>query len=466
VNRDTFNFTPDFEDLVIASYLADPEKFYCRGDLLKPAYFSSVVSSLTMQCIGKYQQQYYRLPTWEALTQLLEDETASANGDVKAAHDYLQKLRAVPTNDIEYAVNRVVLFCRERSTLNAVKHVARCLRDGKLPEEGCTKLFEEALHVGESLDDLGYILHHSVDTVVDKVIQPGFGIRTGLPQFDAIWRTGWAPGWLIALVAPPKRYKTMSALNVALSVVGHAVAEDVIYFACEISQEQAILRALHNLSGLTEEFMFDSTESFKAQAKAAIAEKIGANLVIKHFPIGTAKIGDLKSHARMLVKQLGIKPKMIVVDYADTVLSSDTTQPQHVQQANVYKEVIAMGKELGACVLMPDRCTAEAVGLKVPNLKSFQGAFAKGGIVDIAMGLCATDAEYHKNILRTFVFINRHGPAFQHFQGSVDPFLSRINFGDQIEYHPDDDSGNNDKPPRKASNRRGPEVQMPDELAA
>jgi hypothetical protein len=415
-----------------------------------------------MQVIQTYQQQYSRVPAWETLAQILTDECQVTGTEQKVANDFIFKLKALPTEDIDFVVDRVVLFCRERATLNAVKHVAKYLREGKLPPEGCTKLFEEAFRVGENLDDIGYILHHSVDTVIDKACNPGFGLRTGIPQFDSIWRTGWAPGWLITLLAPPKRFKTTAAINVALSVAGFGVGEDVLYYPCEISQEQAALKAFYNISGLGEDYMFESVNSFREAVKAAIHEKIAGNLIIKHFPIGTASITDIKAHAKMVIKQLNIKPRMIVIDYADTVRVADPSQPRDVQQANIYKDAIAFGKSVDACVLMPDRCNAETVGLKVPNLTSFQGAYAKGGIVDIAMGLCSTEVEYTENILRTFVFINRHGPRCQHFRGKVDPELSRINWGEAIPYDPDDNEP--ERKPRRSSNRGGGGGNMPDEL--
>lgn len=87
---------------------------------------------------------------------------------------------------------------------------------------------------------------------------------------------------------------------------------------------------------------------------------------------------------------------------------------------------------------MPDRCTRDTVTQPVPDMQSFQGAFAKGGIVDIAFGICATDAELLNNVLRFFIFLNRHGPALQHFQGTVDPAAYRIEINKEIEYDPDE----------------------------
>lgn len=454
MDRQAFNFNTEFERQILAALIAEPDKFYCRGDLLQPEYFSGVPAILTMRCLVKYQRQYSRLPTWATLRQLLTDAAEDTSVDVNNLQEFVTQLAAQPTGDTDFIVDRVVQFCRERATINAVRKVAQSLRDGGLPEEGFTKWFEDALAIGENLDDLGYVLHHSVDSVVDKVMAPSFGVRTGWPQFDNIWRTGWAPGWLIVPLAPPKRYKTTVSINLALNVAGFSVGEDVIYYACEISQEEAAIRAFCNLSGLNQDFMYDSAAAYKEAVKTAISQKIAGNLIFKHFPIGTASMGDLRAHTRLLRKQLGIQPRLIVIDYADTIRISDPSQPPHVQQASVYKEAIALGKESGAAVWMPDRCTADTVDKKVPDMRSFQGAFAKGGILDVAIGLCSTPAEYARNILRFFVFFNRYGPAGGYFQGSVDPELSRVSIGEPIPYNPDEEE--EERPRRRGGNGGNP----------
>lgn len=461
---ETFNFDLNFEDLVLATYIANPDKFLCRGDILKSAYFSSVVSSLLMECVVDYQIKYARVPSWEAIYQLTLDKCTAAGQDPKAAHEYFKKLRALEANDTDYVLDRVIAFCKHRALINAVKKVARQIREGEQVGDEIIPMFEEATQIGENLQDLGFLFHNAVDEVIDKVQSPDFGVRTGFPQLDSIWKTGWAPGWCIALLAPPKRYKTTVALNIALNVVGPTVGEDVIYYACEISGEQAVLKGFYNITGQGEDIMFDTPEAFKTSVREAISQKVVGNLVIKHFPIGTATVGGtIRNHTRMLMKQLGIKPKLIVIDYADTVMAATKTADDkaYITQANVYKEAIAVGKEVGAAVLIPDRLTAEAAEQKVPVKRVFQGAFAKGGIVDGALVLCQTPTEYQKNIFRTFVFVNRHGPAFQYFQGSIDPALSKIDFGDPIPYNPEDEE--KDDKPTKGKHRNG-NTGVPDEL--
>lgn len=439
MTREKFNFSSGFEKLIVGCLVAYPEKFIGRGELLQPQFFRTAIGSTAVKAITEFQRQYSRIPSFDALEQALRDECAKVGIENSEIETYLSELGNTQVDDVDYVVTKVVDFCRERAIIAAIKEGVTAIKEGKAPKNGWTRSFEEALAIGQDLGNLGYMINTDVDEVVDKTLSPSFGVKTGIPAFDRIWRTGWAPGWLIVPLAPPKRYKTIFSLNLATSIAGQAVGGDVIYYACEISAELAAMRVFYGLANLTEDDLIANREDFKTRVKAALEMSMGGRLLVKHFPIGTARVSDIKAHARMAVKQLGLKPRAIIIDYADTVVCADTAAPQHIQQALVYKEVIALGKEVGACIIMPDRCTAQAVDKKVPDMKSFQGAFAKGGILDIAIGLCSTPAEYAENILRTFVFINRHGPAWQHFTGKVDPAHAKIVIGEEIPYNPDDE---------------------------
>ena len=64
---------------------------------------------------------------------------------------------------------------------------------------------------------------------------------------------------------------------------------------------------------------------------------------------------------------------------------------------------------------------------------------------------CATDDEYRSNILREFVFLNRHGRAYQHLRGRVDPESWRIEMTEEV---PWDEPKPEDEQKRRPSKRR------------
>jgi KaiC/GvpD/RAD55 family RecA-like ATPase len=457
--RETYDFSTDFQDLIIACVINHPEEFSPFGQILESKFFLGVHATIVAQCALEHNREQGRFPSWEALGQMSINRQKINVGDDEDAREkimaYVKKLKNLDTGDVNYVISQVINFAKERATLIAIKANIADIQAGKIDPKFITRL-EEALNVGQNLDDLGYILHRDAEEVVRKITKSTYGLRTGFHLLDQIWHNGIGPGWLFVILAPPKRYKTAMCLNLAVNIISPSIGENVFYYTCEISQELALARVLYNLVGRGQSDMYRNPEKFIISAREQIQRTVAGNLVVKGFPSKTARISDIKSHAKNVIKQTGIRPKAIFIDYAETIAPSDKNMSEHQQSASVYTEARAMGAELACSIYMPDRCTRETVSMAVPNMTSFQGAFQKGGIVDAAMGICSTEAEYINNILRFFIFINRHGQAHQHLRGTVDPEAMQIEINETIEYEPEDEVG------RRRKTRRTPE--LPDEL--
>lgn len=775
------NFTNEFQDLILGSLLQHPEHFAKHDRVLQASQFSGTHATIVAECVLTYRDKYGRIPGWETLIELCENgarrlEIADDDAPNKM-REYLLRLKEMDTADVDYVLDRVVPFAREREVISAVRKVVENIKDNKPVDYDIVKMFEDALAVGQNLDDMGYVLHAHADAIIDKVMARDYGIPTGYPLLDRVWKTGWAPGWLVVPVAPPKRYKcldpetpvimydgttqpvknvkpgdllmgddstprrvlqagyghgpmyrvtqqngdayvcndahilclksengkedleisaeefcqlaktapsmaqrywqgfktgielpevdvplepyflglwlgdgsshnqeiavgdkdpeietylidyasrlglrtsktrgqgcvglritntqgkpnrvrdalralnvitnkhiptpylltsrrarlqllaglidsdgsavqklglkfvntnktlidnvcwlarslgfkakittfktgiralgyagkahaviiagnlpaipvkvprkkmeatkkhkvlncklkvkpighgryygftldgnhrfllgdftvthnTAFCINLALNMVGPAIGHDVLYYSCEISQELAAIRAMTNITGKNFDYLWGNPEKFKAAVRSSMTQTIAANLLFKDFAAKSATISQIKAHAKMAIKQFGLKPRAIIIDYAETVKSAETKNiKDYQQQYDVYTDARAMGKELGCVVIMPDRCNRETVGLAVPNMTSFAGFFGKGGVVDVAIGLCASDAEFVQNVLRFFIFINRHGAAMQHFRGEVSPDVMQIRINEEIPYEPEEEGG-------------------------
>lgn len=438
-----FNFSADFQDLVLACLIKYPKKFMAYGNIIDARYFEGVHATSACRAALKYYKKEGKFPTWRTLEELVADDAKRMDGNPKEVQEYIVRLSKINTGDVDYVVTKVVDFCRERAVLSAVRTSIERVQSGKLMEGELVKLFEDALSIGVNLDDLGYLFTKDADAVIDKITEKTYGVMTGFKHFDNIWKRGWGPGWLIVPLAPPKRFKTTFCINLAMNMVGVAapVPQNVFYYPCEISQELAMTRALLNLVGLNQDYIYDSPEKFKERIKQAMAQLVQGQILWKAFPAGGATIMDIRNHARIASKTLGIKPGAIMIDYAETVAPSESSKEKkdHRQQADVYTEARALGHEFGCPIIIPDRCNRETVGKKVPNMTSFQGAFQKAGIVDVSFGLCGTEEEIMQNVIRYFVFLNRHGAAFQHFRGKVDAEKYTMTIDEEIEYNPDED---------------------------
>jgi replicative DNA helicase len=464
----TCNFSNEFQDLILACLVQHPGQMLKFDRVLTARQFSGTQATIVAEVALAYVAKYGKFPGWETLVELAEKEArrieVTDDDAPNKMREYLTKLRQLDTSDIDYVTERVVDFAREREVIAAVRKVIDHIKDAKPVDFSVVKLFEDALAVGQDLDDMGYILHAHADQIVDKVTARDYGIPTGYPLLDQVWRNGWGPGWLVVPLAPPKRYKTAFAINLALNMVSPAIGCDVLYYTCEISQELAALRALTNITGKNLDYLWDSPEKFKAAVRESMPRTLAANLLFKGFSSKTATIGMIKSHAKQAIRQFGLNPRVIVIDYAETVRPTDTKNVKdYRQQSDIYTEARALAHELRCTVIMPDRCNRETVGKAVPNMTSFQGAFEKAGIVDVAIGLCATDAEFQQDIIRFFIFINRHGRAHQHFRGSVSPEVMQIRIDEEIPYDPDQEDAA-ERPSRRRRYDDQPSA-LPDDLA-
>lgn len=453
---ETYNFTNDFQDAILACLIRHPEDFYAFGEIIKPEYFSGAAAHEMVSRAIECKQKYGKFPNFGTLANYAFHKAARVNQDhAVEVLEYVEKLAGLDTSDKSTILDLSIQFAKERALYQALTKIHTAQVEGKGTDVNPVKLVEEAMSVGMNFADLGVSLYHHSDEILDKVANRTYGIRTGYESFDALWKFGWGPGWLIVPLAPPKRYKTAFAINLALGIA-QTQDVDVFYYACEISQELAALRAISNLTGWTQEAIYDNKEKAKVATKIALKEKMMGTVWFKGYPSKSTSISEIKMHAKQVIGIYDLRPKAIIIDYAETVRpdSVDKKASDWRQQADIYTQARALGSEFGACVIMPDRCNRETVGKKVPNMKSFQGAFEKAGIVDAAIGLCSTDEEYKHDRLRYFVFLNRHGDAYKHYDGKVDPERMRLTVGTEIDYKPDEDEDEDTKPRRRSYIKR------------
>ena len=131
-------------------------------------------------------------------------------------------------------------------------------------------------------------------------------------------------------------HNTTFALNLALNMVGPGLQYDIIYYACEISQDLALMRALCHLGKVDMDQAYESPQGFKEHVHKAVQSKVAGTLLFKSFASKSTTIGDIRAHARTAIKQLDIRPKMIVIDYAETVKPTERgKESDYRQQANI-----------------------------------------------------------------------------------------------------------------------------------
>jgi replicative DNA helicase len=453
-----YNFTDDFQEAIIACLIKHPEEFMAYGDIVKAEFFNGVSTFKLVSSLEEYQQEYGGWPkTFTVLANYAHDKLVRKNPqEAEEVLTLSRRIATLDTDDWKAVRDRALNFAKERAALQAVKKIHWHITEGKTDQIDPIKELEDALAVGRNRSDQGIILYDDYEKVIRKLYENSeFGVQTGFPMLDTVWKTGWQPGWLVTILAPPKGYKTTFCLNLALSIVNMRSNDgDVLYYSCEMQQEQTTLRLICNLNGLTGDDAFNNLEKFIQKTGAAIKQKMRHHIYVRDFSSKMPTIGDIRADARFVKEQRGLNPRVIVIDYAENIKPAkmEKDRPDYRTSADVYTEARAMGAELGCVVIMPDRCNKETVQKKVPSKGAIQGSFQKEGILDIGIALCATNAELLQNRIRYFVFYNRYGGAPLHFGGKLDRERYRMTIDEVLDY--DESMEENDKQ-RNQRNKSG-----------
>jgi hypothetical protein len=430
---DQFYFGNDMQDLLLACMLQMRSEFHVLASLVKPQFMWGMDAMRIAAAMQDYHEEQGIYPGLVAVDNYLHEKYSRDKADIYAeAHDYLEKLKKIDTKDWQWVKKVTVKFCKERALICAIKEAADLVKTDKVPEGGFTPMFDKAMSIGRDLSDLGMSFVGDAERIVLQATEKTWGIRTGYHLLDGIWRNGWGPGWLVVPLAPPKSYKSTFCVNLALNIAKKATNADmcpIFYYACEISAELTALRGYSIVAGVPLDSMYDDVPKFIAKAKRGLEKWFGiangkyGQILMKSYAAKTATIADIRAHALAAIEAFGIRPRVIVIDHAETIKPNKTNEKErasdHRAQADIYTDARALGQELQCVVIMPDRCNKETVQQPVPNMTSFQGSFEKAGVVDVAIGLCQTDIERARNFIRYFVFMNRHGRQYDYFLGSV-----------------------------------------------
>lgn len=441
-----FYFGNEAQDMLLACMCRSPQKFATVGPLIKPEYMWGLSAVRCLAYMQDYYNEHQQYPTFVFLDAYIQGQCGREKQELyNDCHDYIQKLRKITTRDTDAMVKIVVKFCRERALTIAIKQAAEMLRTNKVPDGGFSPMFDEAMAVGKDFSDLGLCYWDDAEQIIKKVTEKTWGVRTGYPLLDREWLNGWGPGWLVVPLAPPKSYKSTFCVNLALNMtrrIANAHPVPVFYYPCEISAELTCVRGYCRQAGLSISEMHKSPKKFTATVIRKLAKDFtdpdneAGQFLVKAFPSKTAGISDIRAHALHAISAFGIRPKVIFIDHAETIKPNKRVKDasDHRQQADIYTEARALGAELECVVVMPDRCNKETVQHPVPNMTSFQGAFQKAGEVDVAIGLCQTPEERCQNLIRYFVFLNRHGPAYGYFQGKVEDDKFTMGLDTELKY--------------------------------
>jgi replicative DNA helicase len=148
-------------------------------------------------------------------------------------------------------------------------------------------------------------------------------------------------------------------------------------------------------------------------------------LIIKEYPTKSATTNTIKSHLTKLLKR-GLKPGMIIVDYADLLRPVTTRKEKRTELESIYEELRAMSTEFACPVWTASQTNRSGLSAEVITMEQISEAFNKCFVADFIFSVSRTAEDKQNNQGKIFIAKNRNGPDGIVYDIFMDPGSAKI----------------------------------------
>tara|TARA_B100002019_G_scaffold163943_1_gene141476 strand:- start:330 stop:1691 length:1362 start_codon:yes stop_codon:yes gene_type:complete len=385
-----------FQSKIITSLLVDSKFIKQIVDILEISYFDSDSNKFLIKSIKDYFGKYKTNPTMEAIKVLI-DEVENDVLKTSIVDSLRNAWQHRESNDLDFVQEKTLEFCKNQVVKNAIMESVELLESQKYDE--IKTIIDKAMTAGMERD----IGHEYITGFEERMTQQ---TRKTMPtQWDSVndlMDGGLAGGELGVVVAPAGIGKswTLQALG------AHAVKKglNVIHYTLELNAQYVGLRYDTIVSGQPT----GNLQYYKDDVLKAI-NKLKGNLIIKYYPTRTASVNTLTAHLQQCELQ-GIKPDMVIVDYADIMKSTQHFNEKRHQIGHVYEELRGMAGEFDVPVWTASQANRSSLEEDVIGAEKVSEDYSKVMTADFVMSMSRKVEDKIANTGRFHVIKNRFGP--------------------------------------------------------
>jgi len=412
MNESLIKYGTSFQSKIITSLIVDTKFIKTIGDILEVSYFDSDANKFLVKSIVDYFEKYKSPPTMEALKVVIDDVE---NDTLKTT--IVDSLRGAwqhrESPDLEFVKEKTLEFCKNQVIKSAIMESVELLDNQQYDE--IKGVIDNAMKAGVERD----IGHEYITGFEERMNQQS---RKTLPtQWDSVndlMDGGLAGGELGVIVAPAGIGKswTLQALG------AHAVAQGktVIHYTLELNAQYVGLRYDTIVSGQpTGNLQYHKEEVLKK------INKLKGELIIKYYPTRTASVNTLAAHLQQCEMQ-GLKPDMVIVDYADIMKSTSNFTEKRHQIGHVYEELRGMAGEFDIPLWTASQANRSSLEEDVIGADKVSEDYSKVMTADFVMSMSRKVEDKIANTGRFHVIKNRFGPDGITFPATINTNTGHI----------------------------------------
>ena len=301
---------------------------------------AAVISNL----VFKFYRKYHKIPSKAVLKELLvkfKEKDVKNKFDYNAAIDYLNSALNYNLDLPEEAIKKELkTFVEHRGLFFAISdNIEDIERNGNVDK--CLKRFEKIQNI-EFDTDLGMNYIKDLTKHFDEyILNPEARIKTLWPAVDDLTNGGFFKNGrsLYIIMGQAGLGKSAFLSNLALNFLEQNMT--VVVISLEMSEDVYAQRFDAHISKYNINRLNLDCDETKSKIVKFFEDHPGADLRIKEYPPRTVGVSVIESYLEKL-KQNGVNPDVIVVDYLNIV------KPKGSTSDNMYSNGLGVAEELRA----------------------------------------------------------------------------------------------------------------------
>ena len=386
----------NFQSKMLTSLITDVKYTKQILDILEINYFDSDSNKFLIKSIKDYFKKYKTTPTMEALKVLIDE----VDNDVLKT-SIVDSLRGAwqhrESPDLEFVKEKSLEFCKNQVVKNAIMESVELLENQQYDD--IKRIIDDAMKAGVETD----IGHEYITGLEERLTkQSRECLPTKWDSINELMDGGLAGGELGVIVAPAGIGKSWTLQALGAEAVKQG--KTVVHYTLELNAQYVGLRYDTIVSGQPT----GNLQYYKEEVQQKIS-KLKGELIIKYYPTRTASVNTIAAHLQQC-EMRGIKPDMVIVDYADIMKSTQHFNEKRHQLGHIYEELRGMAGEFDIPVWTASQANRSALEEDVIGAEKVSEDYSKVMTADFVMSMSRKVEDKIANTGRFHVIKNRFGP--------------------------------------------------------
>jgi replicative DNA helicase len=414
-----------FQIKVLSSLLTHKEFLININDMLSEEYFDNQAHKWIVKEILRYYDKYHTTPSMEILA--VELQKCSNEVLQISIKEQLKEAYKTSNDDLKYIQEEFTGFCKNQQLKGALLQSVDLLKDGDY--ESIRYLINNAIKAGQDKN----IGHEYIKDLESRYREDSrTTIKTPWDKINQLLQGGLGNGDFGLIFGNPGGGKSWSL--VALG--GHAVklGYNVIHYTLELGEQYVGRRYDAYFSKIE----VDKIQKYKDKIEDLMSDLKG-NLIIKEFPTGKATMSTIEAHIQK-VKDTGIEPDLIIIDYVDLLSSKRKTIDRKSEIDDIYTSTKGLARELNIPVWSVSQVNRAGAKDNIVEGDKAAGSYDKMMITDVCISLSRQRKDKVEGTGRFHIMKNRYGMDGLTFGVKVDTSTGHFEVSNDLYCENDNDN--------------------------